>query len=262
MLILKAAKAHIRAENERLILEAGERIFAQHGFRGSTMQMIADQAGLPKANLHYYFDSKEKLYRCVVEKIFEIWLQAASSFENSDEPKEALKLYIYEKMQISRRHPYGSKVWANEVMQEGEKRLEQVEKFEKSLQRQSAEQELLKYHPDFVEIRQDQKFHDWVSEQPSAIQDSVYKNNTDVRWAARTIDLYKIDTGKRKTSNKSAAEAVGRTSSSAPKTTEKAIFSESVVQAMSDAEYEANEEAITAAIQAGNFSYDISGAAR
>ena len=117
MLILKAAKAHIRAENERLILEAGERIFAQHGFRGSTMQMIADQAGLPKANLHYYFDSKEKLYRRVVEKIFEIWLQAASSFENSDEPKEALKLYIYEKMQISRRHPYGSKVWANEVMQ-------------------------------------------------------------------------------------------------------------------------------------------------
>ena len=117
MLILKAAKAHIRAENERLILEAGERIFAQHGFRGATMQMIADQAGLPKANLHYYFDSKEKLYRCVVEKIFEIWLQAASSFENSDEPKEALKLYIYEKMQISRRHPYGSKVWANEVMQ-------------------------------------------------------------------------------------------------------------------------------------------------
>ena len=117
MLILKAAKAHIRAENERLILEAGERIFAQHGFRGATMQMIADQAGLPKANLHYYFDSKKKLYRCVVEKIFDIWLQAASSFENSDEPKEALKLYIYEKMQISRRHPYGSKVWANEVMQ-------------------------------------------------------------------------------------------------------------------------------------------------
>ena len=117
MLILKAAKAHIRAENERLILEAGERIFAQHGFRGATMQMIAEQAGLPKANLHYYFDSKEKRYRSVVETIFEIWLQAASSFENSDEPKEALKLYIYEKMQISRRHPYGSKVWANEVMQ-------------------------------------------------------------------------------------------------------------------------------------------------
>jgi superfamily I DNA and/or RNA helicase len=151
---------------------------------------------------------------------------------------------------------------ANEVMQEGEKRLEQVEKFEKSLQRQSAEQELLKYHPDFVDIRQDQKFHDWVSEQPSAMQDSVYKNNTDVKWAARTIDLYKADTGKRKTSNKSAAEAVGRTSTSAPKTGEKSVFSESMVQAMSDKEYEANEEAITAAIQAGSFSYDISGAAR
>jgi hypothetical protein len=35
-----------------------------------------------------------------------------------------------------------------------------------------------------------------------------------------------------------------------------------MVEAMSDREYEANEEAITAAIQSGSFSYDLSGAAR
>jgi len=67
--------------------------------------------------------------------------------------------------------------------------------------------------------------------------------------------------GKRKT-NKSAAQAVGRTSSTAPTIGGKASFSESMVQAMSDREYEANEEAINAAISAGTFSYDISGAAR
>lgn len=151
---------------------------------------------------------------------------------------------------------------ANEALQEGEERLKQVEKFERNLHKQSAEQELLALHPDFVEIRNDAAFHEWVAEQPMALQDSVYKNTTDAKWAARTIDLYKVDTGKRTKKTKSAAEAVGRTSSSAPTTGSKATFSESMVQAMSDREYEANEEAIQAAIASGTFSYDISGAAR
>ena len=150
---------------------------------------------------------------------------------------------------------------ANEVLAEGEKRLEQVEKFERTLNKQSAEQQLVQLHPDFAQIRQDPKFHEWVSMQPSAMQDSVYKNNTDATWAARTIDLYKADMGKRKTT-KTAAQAVGRTSSSAPTTGGKSTFSESMVQQMSDREYEANEEAINASISSGTFSYDISGAAR
>jgi hypothetical protein len=151
---------------------------------------------------------------------------------------------------------------ANEALQEGEERLKQVEKFERNLHKQSAEQELLALHPDFVEIRNDTAFHEWVAEQPMALQDSVYKNTTDAKWAARTIDLYKVDTGKRTKKTKSAAEAVGRTSSSAPTTGSKATFSETMVQAMSDREYEANEEAIQAAISSGTFAYDISGAAR
>ena len=150
---------------------------------------------------------------------------------------------------------------ANEVLAEGEKRLEQVEKFERTLNKQSAEQQLVQLHPDFAQIRQDPKFHEWVSMQPSAMQDSVYKNNTDAKWASRTIDLYKADT-KRSGKSSTAAQAVGRTSSSAPATRNKAQFSESMVDAMSDREYEANEEAINAAIQSGSFSYDISGAAR
>ncbi len=150
---------------------------------------------------------------------------------------------------------------ANEALEQGEQRLKKVENFERSLHKKTAEQQLVQLHPDFAQIRQDPKFHEWVSMQPSAMQDSVYKNNTDATWASRTIDLYKADMGKRKT-NKSAAQAVGRTSPSAPTIGGKASFSESMVQAMSDREYEANEEAINAAISAGTFSYDISGAAR
>ena len=52
---------------------------------------------------------------------------------------------------------------ANEALQEGEERLKQVEKFERNLHKQSAEQELLSIHPDFVEIRNDTAFHEWVA---------------------------------------------------------------------------------------------------
>ena len=106
----------IRQENERLILKAAKKVFAEGGFGGATMQLIADMAGLPKANLHYYFATKEELYRKVVQQIFEIWLHAADVFDNAPGPVEGIGAYIDAKMEISRRHPEGSKVWASEVM--------------------------------------------------------------------------------------------------------------------------------------------------
>lgn len=109
-------KKDIRHQNEQLILTAAEKVFAEAGFGGATMQLIADMAGLPKANLHYYFPTKELLYRRVVHDIFEIWLQAASVMDQADGPVAGIGGYIDAKMDISRQHPNGSKVWANEVM--------------------------------------------------------------------------------------------------------------------------------------------------
>ncbi len=106
-----------REESLSVILHHAERIFAEYGFKGATMQAIADAAGLPKANLHYYFPTKLALYREVIERIFTIWLEAADSFDTSASPREALSRYIRKKMEISRAHPCGSKVWANEVIQ-------------------------------------------------------------------------------------------------------------------------------------------------
>ena len=109
-------RTDIRRENERVILEAAEKVFAEAGFGGATMQLIADMAGLPKANLHYYFATKEDLYRRVVENIFTIWLHAADSFDTAADPETGIGAYIEAKMRISREHPFGSKVWASEVM--------------------------------------------------------------------------------------------------------------------------------------------------
>mgnify|MGYP003144494169 CR=1 FL=1 len=150
---------------------------------------------------------------------------------------------------------------ANEALAEGEKRLEQVEKFERSVNRKGAENELLKLHPDFIEISNNEDFHRWVIKQPSAMQDSVYKNNTDAMWASRTIDLYKSDLSKNKV-DQSAAQSVGKTSSTAPRTTGKVSFSESQIIGMSTKEFEANEEAIDASRASGTFKYDVTGGAR
>ncbi len=105
-----------RQENEETIMQAAEKVFAEAGFGGATMQLIADVAGLPKANVHYYFQTKEQLYRRVVRNIFNIWLEAADTFDAASGPAEGIGAYIDAKMEISRRHPAGSKVWASEVM--------------------------------------------------------------------------------------------------------------------------------------------------
>ncbi|MFB0941634.1 MAG: TetR family transcriptional regulator, partial [Paracoccaceae bacterium] len=74
------SKKDRRLESERTIMVAAEKVFAEAGFGGATMQLIADVAGLPKANLHYYFPTKEALYRRVVQDIFQVWLKAADIF--------------------------------------------------------------------------------------------------------------------------------------------------------------------------------------
>ena len=110
------AKPSIREENERTILAAAEAEFAEQGFGGATMAAIAARAGVPKPNVYYYFPTKERLYRAVVERVLNEWLEAASSFDTSDDPAEALTSYIGAKMDLARAMPLGSKIWASEIM--------------------------------------------------------------------------------------------------------------------------------------------------
>jgi len=110
------AKPSIREENERAILAAAEAAFAEQGFGGATMAGIAARAGVPKPNVHYYFPTKERLYRAVVERVLIAWLEAASSFDTSDDPAEALTSYIGAKMDLARAMPLGTRIWTSEIM--------------------------------------------------------------------------------------------------------------------------------------------------
>lgn len=111
-------KTHIRAQNQTLILEAAERTFARQGLAKTTTQMIADEAGLPKANIHYYYRSKKDLLEAVLERILALWLDSVSRFTLEDGPKVNLTRYISEKLDQSRLNICASKVFAMALMGE------------------------------------------------------------------------------------------------------------------------------------------------
>lgn len=106
----------IRQKNEEGILAAAAEEFARYGFKGTSMNAIAQRAGLPKANLHYYFSSKLNLYVEVLRHILELWDTAFDDLTVDDDPALALAGYIRLKMEFSRRHPQASKIFAMEII--------------------------------------------------------------------------------------------------------------------------------------------------
>lgn len=110
-------KGRIRKSNENLILAAAERSFSQYGFKGTTMAQIAEEAGLPKANLHYYFSSKKNLYLHLLNRILTEWLDPMVEFYAEADPKVALEAYIRQKMHLVFERPHASKLFANELLQ-------------------------------------------------------------------------------------------------------------------------------------------------
>lgn len=111
-----ASKGQIRQANEALILAAAERVFAGAGFGGATMAAIAEAAGLPKANLHYYFGSKQELYRTVLAETLKDWLEPTHVIRVDADPKTAIEAYIRAKMALSMQRPHASRVFANELL--------------------------------------------------------------------------------------------------------------------------------------------------
>ena len=155
---------------------------------------------------------------------------------------------------------------SKEQAKELEDRIQKINEMQESATKEKAEVELLKLHPDFVDIREDDDFHNWAEEQPQWVQKALYENDNDAKSAARAIDLYKADRniGKKKTSSKDAAIATNpKSTRTKPQTNEESTYlKESQVQKMSSQEYERRADEVMEAIRTGKFIYDVSGSAR
>jgi TetR/AcrR family transcriptional regulator len=109
-------RGRVGQAQEEAILRAAEAVFAERGYSGATTAAIAKRAGLPKPNVHYYFRTKEALYRAVLRRILQLWLSATDTITQDADPAQALRGYIAEKMRYTQRYPLASKVFANELL--------------------------------------------------------------------------------------------------------------------------------------------------
>ena len=105
-----------REKVETNILMAAEEVFSQHGYRGASLQMIADRAGLPKANILYYMGSKQALYVRLLNRMMHRWNKVLEDITPESDPATVLSDFIRAKMVLGQRYPEGSKLFAAEIL--------------------------------------------------------------------------------------------------------------------------------------------------
>ncbi len=110
-------RSRIGEINSGRILDAALSVFAHHGFSGARLDEIAEAAGMSKPNLLYYFRSKDELYRAVLTRTLELWLEPLRELDPNGDPRAAFGHYIRRKLDYSRSHPDGSRLFAIEIMQ-------------------------------------------------------------------------------------------------------------------------------------------------
>ncbi len=106
----------IRQQHRENILAAAETQFVKAGFKGTSMQAIADAADLPKANIVYYFGSKLELYAEVLSSIISRWNSVLDTASIDDDPAQVLEDYICAKVDLSIDYPNASKIFAMEII--------------------------------------------------------------------------------------------------------------------------------------------------
>ncbi|SON55003.1 Rut operon repressor [Hartmannibacter diazotrophicus] len=110
-------RTRIQIENEERILDAALDIFSTYGFRGATVDQIAESAGMSKPNLLYYFRRKQDIYVAVLTRTLESWLTPLEAIDPDGDPEEEIRQFVSQKMAMSRDNPKASRLFASEILQ-------------------------------------------------------------------------------------------------------------------------------------------------
>ncbi|MBK8457183.1 MAG: HTH-type transcriptional regulator RutR [Phyllobacteriaceae bacterium] len=111
------ARTRIQREKRDLILEAALDVFSQQGYRGATIDQIAEAAGMSKPNLLYYFRSKDAIYQALIHGLLDVWLAPLRELDSVGDPLVELRAYIRRKLEMARDFPRESRLFANEILQ-------------------------------------------------------------------------------------------------------------------------------------------------
>ena len=249
--------------------EALGRVKAEQEDAAETETLTPEEKTFKKryGDLRRHTQEKEKTYQDEIFKLKQQLTDTATKEIKLPKSDEEINEWAKEYPDVAKIVESIATKKAKELDSTLEERMKLIADREAQATRATAEAELMRIHPDFDTIRNDQEFHDWVEVQPRWVQQALYENESDSKSAARAIDLYKIDMGitstpkKKADPSKDAAKAVTRGSSNTPSATKSGQanqIKESDVARMKSHEFAKNEERIQEAIQSGNFIYDIS----
>ncbi|WP_428512896.1 TetR family transcriptional regulator C-terminal domain-containing protein [Roseovarius sp.] len=112
-----AKPSRIQLRNRKRILDAALDVFSMHGFRGATLDQIAEASGLSKPNILYYFAGKEEIHVTLLNGLMDTWLDPMRAIDPAGEPLEEILRYVHRKLEMSRALPRESRLFANEILQ-------------------------------------------------------------------------------------------------------------------------------------------------
>lgn len=107
----------IQERKRKAIFAAALEVFSKYGFRGSTLEQVASEAGISKQNILYYFDSKQAIFIELIQQLIDLWLDPLARLDPEGEPVEEILNYIRRKLDMSRNYARESRLFANEVLQ-------------------------------------------------------------------------------------------------------------------------------------------------
>jgi TetR/AcrR family transcriptional regulator len=110
-------RSRIQQKNREVILDAALEVFSLHGFRGATLDQIAEVAGLSKPNLLYYFPSKEEVHTALLTGLLDTWLDPLRAMDPKGDPLQEILAYVRRKLDLARDYPRESRLFAGEILQ-------------------------------------------------------------------------------------------------------------------------------------------------
>lgn len=120
-------RTRIQREKQDLILDAALEVFSLHGFRGATIDQIADAAGMSKPNLLYYFPRKEEVHKRLIAELLDMWLGPLREIDADGDPIPEIRSYIRRKLEMARDFPRESRLFANEMLQGAPRTIDMLE---------------------------------------------------------------------------------------------------------------------------------------
>lgn len=109
--------SRIQQRNRRRILDAALETFSRHGYGGTTLDQIAEAAGLSKPNMLYYFAGKEEIHVTLLGQLMETWLDPLIELDPDGDPLNEILRYVHRKLDMARDLPRESRLFANEILQ-------------------------------------------------------------------------------------------------------------------------------------------------